>query len=196
MVRGIGGMHVAMADGGELQFRGAVTPLADGSAAVPRRLTYRHPGKDRQPAMQVDLEVVDGVPWCTQVLLLGEAGSRRVRPTDLKEITARLDYLADQMLSAAAFIANDQGSGWVRKSDTGRMARPTIRRARKRERRHITPELLERVAEIYRKTGSAGRTAAVAEAFHVSERTAGRYIQTARAEGLLAATTRGRATNE
>lgn len=188
-------MSIAMADGGELEFRGPVAPLADGLTAVPRRLSYRHPGKDRQPAIQVEIEIADGVPWITQVLLSGNAGACRVRSTDLKAITARLDELADQMLGAAAFLANDQGSGWVRKMDTAQTARPSIKRARKRERRTITPHLLRQVAEIYLKTGSAGRTAAVARTFGVTDRTAGRYIQMARAEGLLAPTTRGKATD-
>jgi hypothetical protein len=184
-----------MADGGELEFHGAVTALADGSVAVPKRLTYRHPGKDRLPGLQVDLEVVDGVPWCTRVLLSGDVGSCRVRPTDLKALTARLDQLVDEMLGAAAFLANDQGSGWARKMDTRQNSRPTIRRARQRERRKITPELLRQVADIYVAT-PGGRTAAIAAAFGVDPRTAGRYIQTARAEGLLAPTTPGKATHD
>ena len=190
-------MHIGMADGGELEFRGAVTPLADGGVAVPRRITYSHPGRGHHlPALRVDLEVVDGVPWCTKVSLSGAAGSQRVRPADLKATMARLDELIDQMLSAAAFLGNDQGLGWVRKMDTGSKARPVINRARKRERRKISPALLQRVAEIYIETGPAGRTAAVEQAFGVTSRTAGRYIQMARAEGLLAPTTRGKATNE
>ena len=190
-------LYIGLADGGELQFRGAVTPLADGGTAVPRRMTYRHPGRDHYlPALQVDLEVVDGVPWCTEVCLSGVAGSQRVRPADLKEIMGRLEPLIDEMLGAAAFLANDRGSGWVRGKGTAKTARPSIKRSRKRERRKITPGLLAQVAEIYVQTGSAGRTAAVAEAFRVTPRTAGRYIQLARAEGLLAPTTKGKATRE
>jgi hypothetical protein len=64
--------------------------------------------------------------------------------------------------------------------------------ARRRNRR-ITPDLLERVAEVYRADPTTP-TKAVREAFFVSERQAANYVRKARDAGLLPQTTKGRKT--
>jgi hypothetical protein len=185
---------VATADGGEVTFRGKMVAL-DEQRAARQFITYRHPGGERRPALRVDVIVDDdGVPWCVSAALTGEPGARRVRTVDVKTVAGQLEALVDGMVASATFIANDQGSGWVKTPPTRRQALPTVRRARKRQRRKTID--LHKVAEVYKNSGPSARTAAVHSAFNVSKRTATRYIQLAREAGLLASTTRGKATDE
>jgi hypothetical protein len=60
---------------------------------------------------------------------------------------------------------------------------------RPQRRRTITPELLEEVAEVYRQAVSKGEppTVGVSEQFHVSHRTAARWVAEARKAGVLGA---------
>lgn len=193
--------EVWLADGGRVQWRGRVQAVGE-RGGVPQYVTYEHDGADTQPALTIGLEIVDGVPWCTRVDLAGQPGASRVRAADLKETAGRLEELIESALTAAAFVRGNMfgKAGWVRtrslsRPDTRQAALPDIRRARKRSNHKLTDEMLRTVADVYRK-GAPARTAAVASAFGVSERSAGRYIQSARAAGLLAPTTQGKATNE
>jgi hypothetical protein len=74
---------------------------------------------------------------------------------------------------------------------------PSIQRARRRTRRATRKvtgdELLARVAEAYRNGGDKP-TDAVKRELNCSHRTAGRYVNQARAAGLLPAATKGKVT--
>lgn len=184
---------IELADGGLVKFRGKVRSVGD-RGGLPQFIRYEHPGSDRQPAVEVGVEVVDGVPWCTSVGLTGA----RVRVSDVKTIAGCLEDLIESALVAAAFVRDDKGTGFVRtrsstRPDTRQQALPDIRRARKRSNRRVTDnnDLLREVAEIYRNGGSTP-TDAVRRAFGCSQRTAGRYVNLAREAGLLSETTRGK----
>jgi hypothetical protein len=81
---------------------------------------------------------------------------------------------------------------WTRNGDTGwtRAMPGTLadQKARLRSvresRQKITPAFLERVASTYRNA-DAPKLSAVADAFECSERSAARYVATARKAGLL-----------
>jgi hypothetical protein len=193
--------EIWLADGGRVQWRGRVQAVGE-RGGVPQHVTYEHDGADTQPALRISVEIADGVPWCTRVELVGQPGASRVRAANLKETAARLEDLIESALTAAAFVRGKTptGTGWVQRRslshpDTRQAALPDIRRARKRSNHKLTDDMLRTVADVYRK-GAPARTAAVASAFGVSQRSAGRYIQSARAAGLLAPTTQGKATNE
>jgi hypothetical protein len=58
--------------------------------------------------------------------------------------------------------------------------------------RDITPELLQRVAEVYRANIDHATTLAVAKTFGVKSRMASTYVQRARERGYLPPTTQGK----
>jgi hypothetical protein len=58
--------------------------------------------------------------------------------------------------------------------------------------RDITPQLLERVAKVYRSNIAGTPTKAVQHHFQVSARMAAEYVNRARKRGLLPPTTRGK----
>lgn len=180
-----------LADGGRIEYRGRIIPVGE-RGGLPQYIRYEHPGSAAQPAVELGLEVVDGVPWCVHSALSGQPGGSRVKATDLRGAADTLEDLIETVLAATAFEENK--GGWKRQwPGTGRLVMPEIRRARKRTNHTVTPDLLTRVADVYRTTDSAP-TDAVAKAFGVSRRTAGRYVQLARDAELLPITTQGKVT--
>jgi hypothetical protein len=93
--------------------------------------------------------------------------------------------LAEEELEArTAFLANN-----VRAA----LQAPLVKR-----RNRITPSHLTEVVRIYRDAVEAGKppTQTVSEKMHVSHSAASKYVRKAREEGLLAKTTRGKASRE
>ena len=191
---------IELADGGLVKYLvGNVKRVGD-RGGLPQSIRYEHPGSDRLPGVQLVIEVVDGVPWCTFVGLAGQPRGPQVRASDMKAIAGRLEELIQSALVAVAFIRDDKDKYWHRTfrgtqpmapTDTRRQALPEIRRARKRSNRKVTDDLLKQVAEAYRNGGPAP-TNAVERAFGCSHRTAGRYVTLAREAGLLPETTQGK----
>lgn len=184
-----------LADGGRIEYRGRIIPVGD-RGGLPQYIRYEHPGAPAQPAVELGLEVVDGVPWCVYSALSGQPGGSRVKATDLRGAADTLEDLIEKVLAAIAFEKNK--GGWKREMSTARagtskLVMPEIRRARRRTNHTVTRDLLTRVADVYRATDSAP-TDAVAKAFGVSRRTAGRYVQLARDAELLPITTQGKVT--
>ena len=76
--RKAGDVHtIELADGGHVEYRvGSIVRVGD-RGGLPRSVSYEHPGNDRLPGVEVAIEVVDGVPWCTFVGLTGNHAARR-----------------------------------------------------------------------------------------------------------------------
>lgn len=148
------------------------------------------PGGDGQPRLEVTIDCTSGLPQVTRVLLQAKEGSPTVRTKDLR--TLSVDDLVDAIvpLFSHPLIENEDGSitGTIRMPDSEsehyRAARGALRQAQRAGRRKVTPELLAKVADVYR-ANDARPAEAVEDAFGVSPRTAFRYIRMAREQGLL-----------
>ena len=165
-----------------------------GDVGVPSPVICRHLGDDGQPDVELTFEVWKGVPVCTEVRLTAkkEAGTH-VRAKNLKAVAAQLEDDIEEWISYLAHEPQPAPPGrrrWVRRSGPPgtspeqRAAMRAVRTARKEVRRKMTDEHHQRVAEVYQAATTA-RTEAVARAFAVSYRTAQRYIEKARNEGVL-----------
>jgi hypothetical protein len=186
-----GAMLYLQGDGAWLETRGKM--VAVGDRAIPRKLAYRQPGGDGMPALEVRIELIDGGPVVTSIQFSAAPGTSGVRVNDLKTLAAQFEGLVEDICATAAWVRNASGAfrDFPISAESRQAAMPSIRRARKVTRRKINKEFLTRVADTYRAAGRAP-TKAVAAAFAVDHRTAGRYIAEARKERLLPPTTRGK----
>lgn len=157
---------------------GAVVVIADtkdlvemGKGFACRKALYRRDG------VEVAWEIRDRVPQCVSITLY--AGESGLRTKDLHAI--RLDDIREIVYEAIGIGAF--GPDGDEYSMTSAEARKEANRATSR--RTVTDERLKRVAEIHRAAPEGRRVAAVRAAFHVSERTALRYIAKAKEERYL-----------
>jgi hypothetical protein len=141
--------------------------------------------KGDAPVVRLVWDVIDGVFQCREVAFVADhTGGRDVRQIDLRSLS--IEKVKGQVFEQWAqsesvdleeyelrVVADPLGGDrWAR------------RRALDRSRGTVTRELLERVARIYRENPKAP-TKAVKEAFDVSHRTAGNYVERARKADLL-----------
>jgi hypothetical protein len=176
-VRGLQIESVELPDGVVVEVTDArLVPMGDVFAA--RQLTYTHHGR---PSYRLTFEVWDGVPVCTGLVIEARDGTS-IRAKDLNAI--RLDNIRDDTFAVA---------GVWRENAPGKYARTWSRSSFRTDRKHVehatkrrklTPEFLERVADIHKATPTA-RVDAVMAAFGVSERQAKRYVAAAREKGLI-----------
>lgn len=191
-------MLVVLPDGGELEEPDDAEICAVGDHGLPSPVIYRHPGSKDQPALQLRLEIWNGVPVCAEVTLAAKQHDQiHVRAKDLKLVASQLENIIEYWMSYLAYMpaaARPGRRGWVRSSPQPLLQRKaaitSVRAARKEIRRKMTDELLQKVADTHNSAAGA-RIEAVARAFGVSPRTAQRYIEKARDAGLLAPATRG-----
>jgi hypothetical protein len=177
-----------------------------GDRAIPRRIDVTFPStEERWPALHLVIEARSGVPQCTELVVRADPQGREVRDLDFRHI--RLDDWIETIVAEfamEAFTAEDGTRLWRKSISSGgsrsaevdaqtRAARKAIGQARKGARRKMTDELLGRVAVIYRDNLDNRPVEAVSGALGVQHRTAARYVQLARAQGLLPRTTQGKA---
>jgi hypothetical protein len=117
-------------------------------------------------------------------------GGREVRSSDLRgvEVEALIEAIVPLFTLDGAWHEDGsfEGVEYLADSDSEhfRKARRAVQQVRRSARRRVTPELLGKVAEVYRDNPE--RPAESVElAFGVSARTAFRYIAEARERGLL-----------
>ena len=91
-----------------------------------------------------------------------------------------------------AACSESAGSSFVTVGEPDAGALKAVRQARKATRRTVTPEKLEKVAQIYREHIADRPVQAVMRTFDLTERTAARYVERCRKEGLLPPTEPGR----
>ena len=172
----------------------ATEPVRIGNRVVPNRIHVEFPGADFQPSLQLDLEVIDGVPQCRSLTIASVDNGRAVRPLDLTAV--KLDaWVADAF---AAFALESNGVTMERKQGGPAGSKQDIDAASEFQRarrgkgaRKITPALLQRAADIYRENYKKGGAQAVADAMGVNLRTAQGYLTDARKAGYLSQTKRG-----
>lgn len=161
-----------------------------GDRYLPSRIDVTFPGgsDSPQPALEFTIEVVREVPMVTRVELKTREGGRGVQPGDLDAIRRRLnDWTEDIVAGSMMEVVLNEG-GKLHVVDRVNADRDNIKATRAMQasaRRKITPEFLSRVVEVHRQHRDEGGVEAVAAAFGTSYRSAARWVQKARQEGLL-----------
>ncbi len=167
-----------------------------GDRIVPRVISVHFMGADGQPALDMRLEVIDGVPQCRELRITSSEGGRGLKPLDLRAV--RLVEWIEDIYAMFAMRVLDEREGVVTAvmevSDRAHDdAISEFKRARRgKGARKITPAFLASVAEIYKEHQSGAPTAAVASAFGVRHRMASEYAKRAEAAGYLPATSPGK----
>jgi hypothetical protein len=178
-------------DGGRLVYSPDIKEVGD--RGLPEFVAYQYPGSRTRPAMEVAIAVCDGIPTVTGVHVIADPDEGvYIRPTDIRVGAVELGSVLDGWLAELACRRGPTGR-WYRYDrlapEERRVAQRTIRQARGKRRRKLTPDLLKQVAELY-ETAPPPKHQAIALAFGVNPRTAQKYIERARAAGLLAPSTR------
>jgi len=176
---------IPLTDGGTLAAIGDPEVRPVGDHGVPAKMRYSHPGGANQPALDIGIEVRDGVPVCTEIrLVASDLGQVRVK--DLTLLAGILEKRITELASLSVWDRTERG--WGKASVIDELHRTaherSVRNARQANRRRVTPDLLARVAEVY-VAASGNRLEVIQKAFEVSERTAARYVTRAREAGLL-----------
>ncbi|WP_425309085.1 hypothetical protein AADG42_10105 [Ammonicoccus fulvus] len=158
-----------------------------GDRMVPSPIDVRFAGDGDQPAFAMKIEVIAGVPRCTELSLNAVDGGREIRAKDLGAI--ELDSWIEAIVARASFRIERHEDGSITliddmKDDSFFEGVREIRRARKNSRRPMTRHRLEQVAEIYNAQDEGGLEA-IEIALSVSRSTAARYVRQAREEGLI-----------
>lgn len=141
---------------------------------------------DPQPELEFVIEVVEGAPICTRLLLARREGRREIRQGDLRAI--ELDNWIEQIVAAVASLYPEEGGKFLLDPDDAdmRRLRSQVRGMQRGAKRRVTHKLLREVADVYAAHAEAGApTKAVRLTFGTSERTAARWVARAREEGLL-----------
>lgn len=161
-----------------------------GERAVPREIFVEVRGGTNEADIAMKIEVRQGIPVYTELVLRARPDSPKIRGKDLESL-----YLSDWLEEIVA------GGSWTLPTESGRMltfvkeadlqeALTNVRRVRsKRKRSRVSQERLQKVAEVYREHINERPTEAVSRVFGVSHRTAARYVQQARESGHLPDTT-------
>ncbi len=144
--------------------------------------------------MYLKVEMSEAGSKLTEFHLSADADSRGIRQSDLRDVLVRA-AVEDVVANFAYRIergAEVEATG-VTGQDTAVAYTDALRAVRRaRSGRDITPELLERVAAIYRENISGHPTAAVQHHFQVGQRMAAEYVSRARRRGFLPPTKRGK----
>jgi hypothetical protein len=163
-----------------------------GDRWVPRQILVHSPVPD-QPDLTLKIEVRQGIPVYTEVIVRSRPNGPDVRKRDLD---IPLDDWLEQFVGVCSMIGKDFDSSGkpgrlVKQPSDRRAAMVNARRVRS-GRPRLASDRLQKVALLYREHIADRPTEAVSRAFGVSHRTAARYVQQARGAGLLPDTTPGK----
>ncbi|EFV14137.2 hypothetical protein [Segniliparus rugosus] len=159
-----------------------------GDRAIPPEILVDFPGGDNQPSLFMKIIVRNGMPICSELQFVAKQDGPEVRPKDLRSVN--LDHWIEVIVGACS--SRWLGDGHYGQDHNYEQGINEVRRARKQSHRTMKPDLLKQVAEIYREHFDTGPVQAIQRAFGVSERTAARYVQLCRRDGLLPPTTKGK----
>ena len=151
---------------------------------LPARFEMTWPAVRSAPEVYMEFEVVDGMPQCVEVRFRSSKDGPGVRTRDLR--LAKIDdWIGHCSGLVARHVTEKHGGGGrvavqaERATDLPKAA-SMVDRLTRATRRRVTDALLREVADTYRANIGGAPTAAVAEAFDVSYRTAGDYVRQAR----------------
>lgn len=163
---------------------------------IPRVLEIATEGLG-EPTTYARVEVSESGPRLAELSFSSpDPDARGIRQSDLREIEVRA--LVEDFVAGFTFRVEQNADGATVHVPTVETpayvaARNFVGRMRAgRTTRDITPQLLERVAEVYRANIATYPTKAVQHHFQVSQRMAAEYVSRARKRGLLPPTKRGK----
>jgi hypothetical protein len=154
---------------------GSLTPIGSDGVFVPGRIDVDFSRDRSAPIRKLKIEVRQGIPECTEIHLVARPDGRGLRPADLEAID--LTAWVEDILSECTYRQTPDGLISV---PGERNSRKAIEQARKAPRRKVTPELLRRVADVYRENIDGKPIGAIRDEFDVSYRTAARYVELCR----------------
>lgn len=163
--------------------------VGDRDVPSPLILELREPD---EPAIDLTIEVIAHVPRVVDLRITRAAGGREVRKKDL---ALDLEALVEQTVALASGRRVDSEGRLIRfpgsfPADTReqevRRGIRTVQHARARSQRQMTPDRMQKIAEIY-LAQEVGGIEAVAEVYNVHRATAARWIAKAREAGHLPA---------
>jgi len=138
----------------------------------------------------------DGIPRLTELRFTSDdPDGPGIRQADLREV--QVAALVEDLVAMYTIRIDRDPGGEARAAVTSLDDKPALLRFVGRMRsgrtaRDITPELLTRVANVYRANIDRHPTKAVEHHFQVSQRMAAEYVSRARKRGLLPPTKRGK----
>lgn len=177
---------------GQAAYRlGSRIELGSTGVFVPSPVLVDFSRDESAPIRLLRIEIVKGVPGCTELRLATRDGGRGLRTADLEAID--LANWIEDVLTECAWRRGPHG-GWDNRVAGAPEARRAVQDALRVGRRKISPELLSEVAEIYRANIDGKPIEAVRDSLGVEYRTAARYVQLCRSDefDLLPKTQRGK----
>lgn len=167
-----------------------------GDRAFPEEFEMVLARDDRRPEVLITFEVRDGVPQCRRVEVRRTEASREVKSSDLRGVS--LEDALETAVARAAYATIDlDGRISISRGPTDatedRATVQIVREVRRDSRRRMNDDMLRDVARVYREHVGDRPTAAVADVFDRSHRTAALYVQQARQRGFLGPTSQGKA---
>lgn len=167
---------------------------------IPETLELETTDLAGRPNIYARIEVDSAGPRLAELRLLSEHmySRRGIRQADLRNI--QVSALVEDVVAAWTFPLERDSEGGERVNfppAPGSRAYANAvhmigRTQMGRSSRDITPQLLERVTEVYRANISGYPTKAVQHHFQVSQRMAAEYVSRARKRGLLPPTKKGK----
>jgi len=168
---------------GHLEFDG-LDFVTVGDRRVPRSITAHLYGQGVTPDLEIQIDVVEGVPRCESLTLRRSAGGQEIRSKDLRAV--RIEDWVNQFVAECSDPFEVQGSTIIAthhaRSATTADIRNAERARKRRPARKIEREFLERVATIYRDHFDDRPIIAIEKAFGVERRTASWYVQLCRSD--------------
>lgn len=162
---------------------------------LPSWLEIEFEGGEQRAGQFARVEVRNGAPEVVEVRFRSGPGQREIRQGDLRmvEVSALL-----KLLGGFAFEVRSSSDGGVVRhghpdSDFYQDSLEAITQARRSTRaRRVTPQLLDRVAAVYRENIDDRPVQAVMKRFDVGNRMAAEYVMRAREANLLPPTSPGK----
>jgi hypothetical protein len=164
---------------------------------VPHSIELTHEG-DGEPTIFLSIIVDENGPRLLELRFTStDPDARGIRQSDLRAL--QVSYFLEDVVASVTYRMERDSKGKVTAyaplpgSSFHTDAMRVVGRVRAgRTSRHITPQLLERVAAVYRENIDGYPTKAVQHHFQISQRTAAEYVSRARRRGLLPPTKKGK----
>jgi len=168
--------------------------LRVGRVILPRHVFVDFTGNEGHPDLRMHLEWRDGRPQVVELTITSKTDGRGIRTSDLEALA--LDGIARSIFEGEATIVLEDRADGTTLSAMPDWSDPRFERERweidseindaiATRRGTLTQAQLERVAEIHAQHKGKGALLAISSALGVSERTAARRVNDARAAGLL-----------
>ena len=184
--------HVDGVQLGEAKWPAGTPVVQMGDVWMPQRIEawMRFPGDGDQPTMHATLEILRGAPCFTRIEIQSKPGGREVSGAEIGLVRDNLEFWRRTLVELTAQSHPNRDPArvpdWADPVTAGKSLQKVGRRRKATDDRHA------RIAELYRANVEGKPIEVISAVYGVSHRTAGRYVQEARAAGYLPVTTRGK----